>query len=498
MIDCFENAMKRMACKKGLSICIVVLATCSLIPLVVIAKYNHPCTDDFAYGSLTAQTWTETGSLTETIKAAFTVIQTFYHEWQGTFSAIFFMALQPAVFGEDLYFLGTIFILGSYLTGFLLLCSVIFKEYLNAKKHLYLIVCLPVLILSVQLVPSPVNSYYWFNGSVFYTFFYGLELMLLAVLLKYIKEKEKGASIFYLIVAMLLAFFIGGGNYVTILQTLILVFSLVIYRIVTKKSKVIPLMFVGALLLVTFAFSALAPGTAVRQSSFPGHPSALLAIVLSFKHAAFFVLKWTDLYVLALCLFLWPFILQTVENTPYSFQNPFLILLVTFSIFTANFTPPLYAMGAYPQRIIDIIYYCYYLFLFFNLFYFCGWMVKKRGQNPPKNEMNHSEKKIRKYAPAFLCICGFMFLAAYVQKPQIAAVEAIRSLWSGEARLYDMEADARKERYLDPSQSHVVVNEFSVKPYLIYCDDITTDVSSWKNENVAIYYHKKSVLLNAK
>ena len=36
----------------------------------------------------------------------------------------------------------------------------------------------PLLLLSIQLVPSPKDAFYWWNGAVYYTFTYGIMLLL--------------------------------------------------------------------------------------------------------------------------------------------------------------------------------------------------------------------------------------------------------------------------------------------------------------------------------
>jgi len=485
-----NHTEKTVGTNKVLSVCIILLTVISLVPLILISKYNHPCADDFCYGFLTAETWANTGSFIETVKSAFAQVQYFYQIWQGTYSAIFLMSLQPAIFGEGYYFLGTIVILGTYLFGFLLLSQVVFKNYLNADFFKYTIIYLPVIVFSIQLVPFPASSYYWFNGSVFYTFFFGLGLVFLAFILKFIRAGKGKSATFYLLVSMMLAAIIGGGNYVTVLQMLILIFTLIIYRITTKKDKIVPLIMVELILLVSIIISAMAPGTAVRQALFPDHPSAFMAILKSIKAALWGIFMWTDLYVMSLCLFSLPFIIQIVQKTKFSYKHPFLVLIYTFCILAANFTPSIYATGSFPERLFDIIYYSYYLFLFFNLFYIVGWLVRYS----EKSGVAYENKLLRAF-PAILCVCVFLFFAAFVQSPHIAAIEATKSLVNDEAAKYDREANERLVLYMDDSQKKVVVDAFSVKPLLLYFTDITMYADDWKNQAVAKYYKKQTVAL---
>ena len=86
----------------GASILVLIII---LIPLIYIAKYNHSCADDYSYGILTHQSWKNTHSIIEVVKTAIKQVGITYQNWQGTFSAVFLMALQPAIFGEEYYWI---------------------------------------------------------------------------------------------------------------------------------------------------------------------------------------------------------------------------------------------------------------------------------------------------------------------------------------------------------------------------------------------------------
>jgi hypothetical protein len=75
-------------------------------------------------------------------------------------------------------------------------------------------------------------------------------------------------------------------------------------------------------------------------------------------------------------------------------------------------------------------------------------------------------------------------------------LEAIRELASGQAKQYYQEAMIRKEIYQDESILDAEVEPYSVKPYLLYFDDITDDPENWKNKGVIEFYRKDSVKLN--
>ena len=100
----------------------------ALLPLLLLGRYAVPAADDFSYGSLAHVAFVESGSVMDAAAAAFDKTLESYYSWQGTFSAIFLMALQPAVFSEALYALTPLIMLASILAGSFMFCRAFFGE----------------------------------------------------------------------------------------------------------------------------------------------------------------------------------------------------------------------------------------------------------------------------------------------------------------------------------------------------------------------------------
>ena len=83
----------------GLILCVFVLC---LVPLLYLARYDVPSADDYIYGTAAHLTLVHGGSLNDAIAAALEHTAVIYHTWQGSYSAVFLMCLQPAVFSERL------------------------------------------------------------------------------------------------------------------------------------------------------------------------------------------------------------------------------------------------------------------------------------------------------------------------------------------------------------------------------------------------------------
>lgn len=69
----------------------------------------------------------------------------------------------------------------------------------------------------------------------------------------------------------------------------------------------------------------------------------------------------------------------------------------------------------------------------------------------------------------------------------------MRSLLWGEAATYKQEADERIA-ILNEKGNISELSEFTVRPHVLYFDDITEDEDNWKNQAVANWYGKEKVI----
>ena len=95
-------------------LCVAVLLV-SLMPLYALSFYNHACYDDFGFSLLTRAAWQETGSVLATVGAAVDNTKGIRNTWEGTYATSFISALQPALFGENLYWVSTLVLLTFFL-----------------------------------------------------------------------------------------------------------------------------------------------------------------------------------------------------------------------------------------------------------------------------------------------------------------------------------------------------------------------------------------------
>jgi len=453
-----------------------------LIPMLCLSFYAAPAADDFSFGTPAHRAFVESGSVLAAVSAAAGKVAEVYFSWQGTFSAIFLMAIQPAVFSEGLYWLTTFVMLAALSMGSFLFCRAFFSGILGLDKQLSDIITVMLLLLSSQLLPSPVQGFYWFNGSVYYVFFHGLMLTALALGIGLVK---KGGS-WRLVILCLLALILGGGNYVTALISAVLWFFAEAFLLYTKKDWK-KLLLPGLLLLVAFAVNMAAPGNAMRQAAQAESCGVVEAVLLSFRSGISYSLEWLKLPVLGAMVFVGILSAPALRGCAFKFRVPGLVTLFSYCIISAMFCPPIYAMGNIGEpRLLNIIYFAWLLALAINLVYWLGWALSRKGAGSLK------------FGPLLLA-CALL-LAAFalpiLSGERYTSVLALSSLRSGEARAYHDAALRRFAVLNDDSVKEARIEPYPSQPYLLFYTDIVDDPEGWENIDMASFYGKDSVTFN--
>ena len=463
-----------------------------VVPMIMLGQYDVPCTDDYSFGTRAHHVYAASGSFLAAVKSAAEEAKRSYSSWQGSFSAIFLMALQPAVFGERLYALTAPIMLFALIGGTYCFCSVIFKDVFDAPRDAGYCVAALLLVLCTQLPLSPVQGFYWFNGAVYYTLFYGVALAALALAVRLFKR----GGVVRAILLSLIAAFLGGGNYVTVLSLLIIAASAVLLFTLLRDRRVLRLITPILALAVAAAISMTAPGNSVRQANYLTTPTAVEAVLLSFKYAVQLAVYWTRLPVLGVLLLLAVLTHRAAAVSRFSFRLPGLVTAWSFCHYAAMFCPPLYAMGNYGDaRLLNIIFFAYLLLFALNIFYWQGYFARlRREKHHESASVNASFVRLLALPAVAALICAFGFLSAVRAGQPLTSVNALSSLRSGEAAAYYACAEARFEILNDPAVLNAEIPAFSVRPVLLYYDDITADPVDWRNGAMQEYYGKASVV----
>ncbi len=493
----------------------------SLIPLYALGFFAHPSVDDYYYGVETAGVWQETGSLGAVMSKSWELMKDSYETWQGNFAAIFLMRLQPGIFGESAYWIAPAILLTSLAASMLFFFYTALRKLASTGRPAAWGISLALTFCAIQFCYKPSDSFYWFNGGIYYTFFFALSYVLLGLLTLAVKGESNKARALAAIPLAPLAFLIGGGNYSTALSLAVLLGSLLGYAIwrrrgyskrreAESKNPFPPLLLAFLPLLISLALSILAPGNAVRQSVTGESAGVVKALLFSFAYGGYSLMEGLKLPVAVLWLGLTPVLYHLSRRVPGKYPLPLFVLLFSFGIYASQGTALFYAQGLrMPPRMSNIIYFNAYLFTGFNLFYLCGWLRRRYPGNPLERfgeKLAESPKALLRFS-ALMALCFSLSCLGLWQvtekegggadfQVEPLSVSAAYSLLKGEAALYDRQL-AERAAFLaaQPEGEEVTVPPLSVYPSALTHSEITADPLDFKNDHLARFYHLGSVRL---
>ena len=469
-------------------LCIMIV---SLLPVMYLGRYNHPTGDDYYYGAETKIVWEETGSVLKTVEEAARGAAYQYGIWQGTYSAMFLMYLPPNLFGEGAYHLVTPVILMLLVGGIFYLMKPIVCGLLKGTTNLWLIISSLLTLLCVQTVPSQGESFFWYNGSMYYTGFYAMTLFFLGLALRYMAAPKRR----YIFLMSVLALFLAGGNYVSLLPALLIVCMLTAFLLWKHLPGARGMAVVGLLLLAGFFINILAPGNQVRKDGMWSIP-AWKAILKSLLQGIRYACSWTGIWVALALLIATPFLWKTVSQINFRFPYPVLVIGFAYGVFCSMSCPTFYTMNSTgPARVVAIVYYAFLFFLFLSYFYLLGYVcqvIKRRQRLSVFFQTMANSFAVKGAVMALFCLlAAVQILSGKVT--QSTSGKAIRLLASGEAAAYEREYQERLRILEDDTVKDVVFQPYVSQPEMLYVGDFVGDAQDVTNQKVAKYFHKYTV-----
>ncbi len=489
----------------------------SLLPVLYLGRYNHPTGDDYYYGVETHRILHGTGSIVRMVREAGRGVAYDYNTWQGTYSALFLMRMPPNAFSEKAYAYVTAVIVLLLAGGIFILLKPLITEILGGSRALWLLVSSVLSILCIQTVPTQGETLFWYNGSMYYTGYLGLTFMFFGLLVRYVRRQRAGS----LIGMLVLAPFLAGGNYVSLLPAVILTVCVTAYLFLKKHPARTGIAFVCFLMLAGLAVSMLAPGNAVRQSDMWKIP-AWKAVAKSLVQGVRYFLYWIRGWQVLAAAVLTPFLLAAIKKAKKRFPYPLLVIGFTYGVFCSMSCPTFYTMNSTgPARAVAIVYYSFQLTALFMYVYLLGYLERVLRERRGAENMSTGEDGVvsmaspddsvctekadakpdaakagtRKGIPAVCAICVLLavFQIATGKAAELTAVKAVNLLASGEAAAYEEEYLARMDILKDKSVSEAVLPAFVHQPDMLYVGDLSGDADEPTNVKVAEYFGKKSV-----
>lgn len=470
---------------------IIFLVILSLIPMLMLSFYDHPSADDYSYACLTGTAWRSARNLFAVLIAAVKTAIKEWYSWQGPFTSGFFMALQPALFGEQYYRItGILFI------SLIVICNLIFFDYI-LHKHLK---CdrLPSItfgivasFLMLHYMPLASEGIYWFCGAVHYTLFFAATEILLCLIISLLKPRSRGTDVLLVSLASILGFFLSGGNQMAAFSALLLTLGICAFCVfLRKKTYVIKIAIIFIFQTAGFLLSAFSPGSQRRGASIGSDLGIIGSIASSVQCGLEKINQWMGLEIIICLAVLLPMFYdmskKIKEQTGFQFKLPLLVFTASVGYLCALFCPSFYALGVEgPKRLLNGIYFIFIILLFLNTFYLCGWIHSKI----------HFDKKAG-YSLSWIFFSLLLIFGGFLgNRKDTNGYLAYQSVSSGEAGLYSQQADARYNFLLTCKGQDVVVDRYDVYPYLLYVEEVTGDPDYFINQMVCSYFELNSIAL---
>ena len=501
---CAPNALIRV-----LAITLVALLVAALIPMVAISAFDHSYADDWHYAVDVHAALEAGGGVLGALSTALQVAADTFFSWQGTYSAIVLMALQPGVFGEQLYGLGAVMIMVSLVLSTGYLGSVLMRDLLKADRASWIAVSAAVLLLQTQLLPSPVEGFWWYNSAVYYTFFHALMLVMIGLALRLLRGGShrhrftRAGSVARSLGLAVLTFIVGGGNFVTGLVSVLLFggFALAAIAFAPRRAATV---FPAFLVLVAgFVVSMSAPGNAIRQATqFPDAGAGVAATLARSALAGVeYAVLWTNgLMVLVLAIAL-PVLVRAAARSGHAFRYPGVVLGASLVLFMASFTPTFFSMGtAGPGRVQNIRYDLFVLLVFVCVTWLAGWVSRKLPAAPVlagRLGILSCPRAFAAYAGSLVLVLA-LFTGALAADERhvddIVSISAATSLANGVAEEYDEQIWERIALIEQSDRADVEVPFITQAPKVLFMGDIHDNMDTYINYRLAQWYGKESII----
>lgn len=470
----------------------VVLLLAALYPLIRLATYSVPWYDDYNYGGFARMAMRKGTTIWNALKGAWECSRISWYAWQGTYGSIMLMALVPTIWGDQYYWIGPVFLIliltFSVVTFIYVMCTTIFK----ADRVISLGIGTVGALMMLELLYTAQEGLYWYNGGVHYVGMHALFFVMIAVLIRMVWGESK-RRYFLLLPSLFLAVLVAGSNFVTSLQGILVVVSVMTAGLLWQGRKGLVMIPVTAVYGVGYFFNVLAPGNDKRAESYVGWGmSAGKSVLFSFVEGGKYAWRFTGFMTLAVVLLLFPAIWYMVSHVKYSFKLPGLVSLWSVCLYATGFTPSLYSLGhGGLERTLTAAKLTWQALLILNLIWWCGWICRRR-----ENKADSEKGKMCRWW--YYLVGAVLVLAAFQVEPNKAGSFCSYGAWyyihTGEAGLFYQEYQERVAM-LKGDEVSVGLPPYHFKPWLICMGELSEDPKAEENRALADWYGKDEVFL---
>lgn len=487
---------------RRLSHLLIVIYVLSLIPVLVIGKYDYPSADDFSMGLGTRLVYEATGSLFAVAGKILSETVRYYRTWIGYFTSCLFTTVSPATFGEDWYALTPAVILLALHIGVVVFFYALMEKALGMNRYVRRCMTVLALFLMVQRMPEGslrVEAFYWYSGAGNYTLTFSAGLLYLAFyVLSVCGVRSKNRSLF-LVLACIMGFLAGGGNYLSALSFAVVSVLFAVYLVKRKIGRLLP----AAFYLCGFAVSCLSPGNRIRGGEAEGY-GALKSILLSLYYTLSYPLNqwmnWAVLLILALAgVIFWMGFAEKAGNgaqaVQLGFTAPFPAAVLAYGIVSCVVTPALYAQGNMDAGRIQSTFWLHAVLVLLLLeWYLVGGLYRRFSKEQNASAASCLRNGAGGFVRAILLFFIVFSLLAVKGNPDFyTGTSAVSELLDGSAAQYGRENEERLRILKNSREQDAVLPRYTVQPNLLYFEDVSEDPDDWINQKMSEYYGKNSI-----
>ena len=526
---------------RRLSYLLIVIYALSLIPVLVIGKYDYPSADDFSMGLGTRLVYEATGSLLAVAGKILSETVRYYRTWIGYFTSCLFTTVSPATFGEAWYALTPAVILLALHVGVAVFFYALMEKALGMNRYVRRCMTVLALFLMVQRMPEGslrVEAFYWYSGAGNYTLTFSAGLLYLAFyVLSVCGVRSKNRSLF-LVLACIMGFLAGGGNYLSALSFAVVSVLFAVYLVKRKIGRLLP----AAFYLCGFAVNCLSPGNRIRGGEAEGY-GALKSILLSLYYTLSYPLNqwmnWAVLLILALAgVIFWMGFTEIefsganakvggaaasekagetvrgaaapekagngAQAVQLRFAAPFPAAVLAYGIVSCVVTPALYAQGNMDAGRIQSTFWLHAVLVLLLLeWYLVGGLYRRFSKQQNASAVSclqnvSAASCLRNGAGGFvrailLFFIVFSLLAVKGNPDFYTGTSAVSELLDGSAAQYGRENEERLRILKNSREQDAVLPRYTVQPNLLYFEDVSEDPDDWINQKMSEYYGKNSI-----
>ncbi len=386
------------------------------------------------------------------------------------------------------------------ITGFMLLgllsCSIFALTltilHKNTDYYERLLIASMVLFACVQWLPSISDAFFWWNGAIYYTGSFSLQLLIWTAVIRFNPRlRFSRAKIAAIGVAMLV---FGGTNYVSAFLNLLI--NIVVLAVLfvpsvsacTAPQRKYAQAIFAACALIGLLFSILAPGNAIRQSAYEQLPF-IQTIVVSLHHALLDIARFSTVPLYLACLALVPLFVRITKRMAFQFPFAPIVLIASFFIFAAQNAPVYYGMGAsvVPMgRVDNINYFSFVLLLNANAFYLTGWVMHRL------DALSKKPSRALMRRAAIICLAIFSAASLFSIR-KTTSFKCLKEYRNGTVQAYAEIYDRQFDILTDPSVRAGIIPENPIHPSLFNHFSNSTSPTEWYNVAAALFFEKDYV-----